>query len=241
MKAVTEYTKWITRICSLPVLQSIMALSLRKGIVVLYWWKALTDTESKYPKEAVRKSKVNLLQCTELCHRQATGDFKHLLFKGYKHLQAQIDCSVSRGCSARLENEGSDMFKCEFRCVTLFMGSFWHSLHFPIELFLLDSANLIPDHSYCYFFSWLLYNLLSLSPYGFGWESVSRRQSQRWIEIRQISAWNSKAGYMHRIRLHGYILFVFHGRWNAFHLPRAEFGPSGVCVTPAIVDNVTNS
>lgn len=46
---------------------------------------------------------------------------------------------------------------------------------------------------------------------------------------------------MLRIRHLEYILFFFQGKRNAFHLPRAEFGPSGVRVPPAIVDNVTNT
>lgn len=54
---------------------------------------------------------------------QATGDFKHLLFKGYKHLQTQTDCSVSRGCAVQVENEDSDRFKCGFRYVAVFMSS----------------------------------------------------------------------------------------------------------------------
>lgn len=108
-------------------------LSQRKGIVVLSWWKALGAIQ---PREQISQasSEKNWGEASAL-HRVAVQanhrGFKHLLFKGYKHLQAQIDCSVSRGCSVWLEIEGSALFKCGFRCVTLFAGSLWLSLAFP--------------------------------------------------------------------------------------------------------------
>lgn len=66
-----------------------------------------------------------------------------------------------------------------------------------------------------------------------------------WNQIRKEMFTNICMRFQGRIRGQNSTSWVhrcfFQGKWNAFPLPRAVFGPSGVCVAPAIVDNVTNT
>lgn len=118
------------------------------------------------------------------------------------------------------------------------------SLHFQIDLLSLhDPASFIPVHSWYFFTNY--YTTCSAFLLSFDWEfqGDNLKGEQKSDEKRNVYT------YLHEIPrqdtcteldfLNMYLFFQ--GKWNAFHLPRAEFGPSGVCVAPPIIGNVTNT